>query len=45
VLLLDSLEAMKMSFGKGDKRVTGAKPPAEKAAKPPAMKKSVTPMN
>jgi hypothetical protein len=37
VLLSDSLEAMEMSFGKGDKRVTGAKPPA--------MKKSVTPVN
>jgi hypothetical protein len=45
VLLSDSLEAMKMSFGNDDKRVTGAKPPAEKLAKPPAMKKSVTPVN
>jgi hypothetical protein len=41
-LLSDSLEAVKMSIGYVDKRVTGAEPPAEKAAKPPAMKKSVT---
>jgi hypothetical protein len=45
VLLSDSLEAVKMSVGYVDKRVTCAEPPAEKAAKPPAMKKSVTPMN
>jgi hypothetical protein len=45
VLLSDSLEAMKMSVGYVDKRVTGVEPPAEKAAKPPAMKKSVTPVN
>jgi hypothetical protein len=45
VLLSDSLEAMKMSVGYVDKRVTGAEPPAEKEAKPLAMKKSVTPVN
>jgi hypothetical protein len=45
VLLFDSLEVMKMSVGNIDKRVTGAEPLAEKAAKPPAMKKSVTPVN
>jgi hypothetical protein len=44
VLLSDSPEAVKMSIGYVDKRVTGAEPPAEKAAKPPAMKKSVTPV-
>jgi hypothetical protein len=45
VLLFDSLEAVKMSIGYVDKRVTGAEPPAEKAAKPLAMEKSVTPVN
>jgi len=39
VLLSDSLEAAKMSVGYADKRVTVAEPPAEKVAKPPAMKK------
>jgi hypothetical protein len=45
VLLSDSLEAMKMSVGYSDKRVTSAEPPAEKAAKPLVMKKSETPVN
>jgi hypothetical protein len=45
VLLSDSLEAVKMFVGYVDKRVLGSKPLAEKAAKPPAMKKSVTPVN
>jgi hypothetical protein len=45
VLLSDSLEAVKISIGYVDKRVTGAEPPAEKAAKPPAMKKSMTPVH
>jgi hypothetical protein len=45
VLLSDSLKVVKMSVGYVDKRVTGTEPPAEKAAKPPAMKKSVTPVN
>jgi hypothetical protein len=45
VLLFDLLEAVKMSIGYVDKRVSGAERPAEKAAKPPAMKKSVTPVN
>jgi hypothetical protein len=45
VLLSDSLEAMKMSVGYADKRVTGAEPPLKKVAKPPAMKKSETPVN
>jgi hypothetical protein len=44
-LLYDSLEAVKMSIGYVDKRVTGAEPPTEKAAKPPAMKKPVKPVN
>jgi hypothetical protein len=44
-LLSDSLEAVKMSIGYVDKRVTGAEPPAEKAAKPRATKKSVTQVN
>lgn len=44
-LLSDSLEAVKMSVGYVDKRVTGAEPPAEKAAKPCATKKSVTQVN
>jgi hypothetical protein len=44
-LLSNSLEAVKMSIGYVDKRVTGAEPLAEKAAKPPAMKKSVTPVH
>jgi hypothetical protein len=44
-LLSDSLEAVKMSIGYVDKRVTGAEPPAEKVAKLPAMKKSVMPVN
>jgi hypothetical protein len=45
VLLSDFLEAVKMSVGYADKRVTGVEPPAEKAAKPPAMKKLETPVN
>jgi hypothetical protein len=45
VLLSDSLEAVNMSIDYVDKRVSGAELPAEKAAKPPAMKKSVTPVN
>jgi hypothetical protein len=45
VLLSDSLKAMKMFVGNVDKRVTGVEPPAEKAAKPPTMKKSVMPVN
>jgi hypothetical protein len=44
-LLSDSLEGVKMSVGYVDKRVTGAEPPAEKAAKPCATKKSVTQVN
>jgi len=44
-LLSDSLEAMKMSIGDVVKRVSGAEPSAEKVAKPPAMKKSVTSVN
>jgi len=44
-LLSDSLKVVKMSVGYFDKRVTGAEPPAEKAAKPVAMKKSMTPVN
>jgi hypothetical protein len=45
VLLSDFLEAVKISIGYVDKKVTGVEPPAEKAAKPPAMKKSKTPVN
>jgi hypothetical protein len=45
MLLFDSLEAAKMSVGNVDKRVTVAEPPAEKVAKPLAMKKTKTPMN
>jgi hypothetical protein len=45
VILSDSLEAVKMSVGYADKRVTGAEPPAEKVAKPPLLKKSETPVN
>jgi hypothetical protein len=44
-LLSDSLEAVKMSIGDVVKRVSGAEPPAKKAANPPAMKKSVTSVN
>jgi hypothetical protein len=44
-LISDSLEAVKMSVGYVDKSVTGAEPPAEKAAKPRATKKSVTQVN
>jgi hypothetical protein len=45
VLLSDSLEAAKMSVGYADKRVTVTEPPAEKVAKPLAMKKLETPVN
>jgi hypothetical protein len=45
VLLSDALKAVKMSIGYIDKRVKGAEPPAEKAAKPPAMKKPMTSVN
>jgi len=45
VLLSDSLEAAKMFVGYADKRVTVAEPPAEQVAKPPAMKKTETPVN
>jgi hypothetical protein len=44
-LLSDSLQAVKMSVGFVDKRVSGGVPPAEKAAKPPAIKKAMTPVN
>jgi len=44
-LLSDSLEAVKMSIGDVVKRVSGVEPLAEKVAKPPAMKKSVTSVN
>jgi hypothetical protein len=44
-LLSYSLEAVNMSIGYVDKRVTGAEQPTEKAAKPPAMKKSMTPVH
>jgi len=44
-LISDSLEAVKMSVGYVDKSVTGAEPPAEKATKPRATKKSVTQVN
>jgi hypothetical protein len=44
-LLSDSLEAVKMSIGDVVKMFSGAEPSAEKVAKPPAMKKSVTSVN
>lgn len=45
VLLSDSLEAVKMSLGYTDKRVTIAELPVEKVVKPPAMKKLETLVN
>lgn len=45
VLLSDSLEVAKMSVDYADKRVTVTEPPAEKVAKPSAMKKTETPVN
>jgi hypothetical protein len=45
VLLFDSLEAAKMSVGYADKRIKVAEPLVKKVAKPPAMKKTETPVN
>jgi hypothetical protein len=45
VLLSNSLKAAKMFVGYANKRVAVAEPPAEKVAKPPAMKKTETLVN